>query len=115
MSQPCQDAAQPFCVPFTTETETSHENTQLNDVDTVPASVHVPQLLPKRIIQVHWLITKKEMIDLFRDRLIVSQDIEVIVIDAGGVQEVGRSVGLCRVAFSLFWKETYDSLFVGEN
>jgi len=55
------------------------------------------------------------MIDLFRDRLIVSQDIEVIVIDAGGVQEVGRSVGLFRVAFSLFWKETYDSLFVGEK
>ena len=78
-------------------------------------SVPVPQLLPKRIIQVHRLNIKKDLIDLFRDPLIMSQDIEIIVIDARGVEEVGRGVGLLRDVFSLFWKETYDSLFVGEN
>ena len=45
----------------------------------------------------------------------MSQDIEIIVIDARGVEEMGRGVGLLRDVFSLFWKETYDSLFVGEN
>ncbi|CAH3036081.1 unnamed protein product, partial [Pocillopora meandrina] len=69
----------------------------------------------KRIIQVHRLNIKKDLIDLFRDPLIMSQDIEIIVIDARGVEEVGRGAGLLRDVFSLFWKETYDSLFVGEN
>ncbi|XP_022783703.1 uncharacterized protein LOC111324417 [Stylophora pistillata] len=45
----------------------------------------------------------------------MSQDIEIIVIDAKGVEGVGRGVGLLRDVFSLYWKETYDSLFVGEN
>lgn len=126
---PCQDVAQPYCVPFPTEAETSHQNTELNDIETgsdsdivyvsehVPVSVSVPvsQLPPKRIIQVHRLNIKKDLIDLFRDPLIMSQDIEIIVIDARGVEEVGRGVGLLRDVFSLFWKETYDSLFVGEN
>ena len=169
---PCQDAEQPYCVPFPTEAETSHQNTELNDVETgsnsdivlasselpvpvaaldlgsnsdivlasselpvpvaaldlgsnsdivhassehVPVSVPVPQLLPKRIIQVHRLNIKKDLINLFRDPLIMSQDIEIIVIDARGVEEMGRGVGLLRDVFSLFWKETYDSLFVGEN
>ena len=95
---PCQDAAQPYCVPFPTEAETSHQNTELNDVETgsnsdivhassehVPVLVPVPQLLPKRIIQVHRLNIKKDLINLFRDPLIMSQDIEIIVIDARGV------------------------------
>ena len=87
---PCQDAAQPYCVPFPTEAETSHQNTELNDVETgsnsvpvnalvlgsnsdivhassehVPVLVPVPQLLPKRIIQVHRLNIKKDLINLF--------------------------------------------------
>ena len=95
VSHPCQDAAQPYCVPFPTEAETSHQNTELNDVETgsnsdivhassehVPVLVPVPQLLPKRIIQVHRLNIKKDLINLFRDPLIMSQDIERIVIDA---------------------------------
>lgn len=45
----------------------------------------------------------------------MSQDIEITVTDARGVEEIGRGVGLQKDVFSLFWKETYDSLFVGEN
>ncbi|PFX19780.1 hypothetical protein AWC38_SpisGene15814 [Stylophora pistillata] len=126
---PCKDVAQPYCVPFPTEAETSHQNTELNDIETgsdsdivyvsehVPVSVSVPvsQLPPKRIIQAHRLNIKNDLIDLFRDPVIMSQDIAIIVIDARGVEEVGRDVGLLRDVFSLFWKETYDSLFVGEN
>lgn len=85
---PCQDVAQPYCVPFPTEAETSNQNTELNDIETgsnsdivyvsehvpVSVSVPVPQLPPKRIIQVHRLNIKKDLIDLFRDPLIMSQD-----------------------------------------
>lgn len=113
---PCQDVAQPYCVPFPTEAETSHQNTELNDIETAsdsdivyvsehaPVSVSVPvsQLPPKRIIQVNRLNIKKDLIDLFQDPLIMSQDIEIIVIDARGVEEVGRGVGLLRDVFSLF-------------
>lgn len=63
----------------------------------------------------HRLNIKKDLIDLFRDPLIMIQDIEIIVIDARGVEDIGRGVGLLRDIFFLFWKETYDSLFVGEN
>ena len=62
--QSFQDATQPYCVPFpTTDAERSHQNTELNVVETgsnsdivhassehVPVSAPVPQLLPKRII-----------------------------------------------------------------
>ena len=79
----------------------------------VPLPVPIPQ--PKRTIQVHRLNIKKDMIDLFREPLIMAQDIEIIVIDARGLEEVGRGVGVLRDVFSLFWKETYDSPFIGEN
>ena len=46
----------------------------------------IPQ--PKRTIQVHRLNIKKDMIDLFRDSLIMAQDMEIIVIDARGLEEV---------------------------
>ena len=42
----------------------------------------------------------------------MGQDIEIIVINARGVEEVDRGVGVLRDVFSLFWKETYDSLFI---
>ena len=147
---PFQDATQPYCVPFPTEAEGSHQNIEFHDVETgsnsdivlasselpvpvtapvlgsnsdivhassehVPVAAPVAQLLPKRIIHVHRLNIKKDLIDLFRDPLIMSQDIKIIVIDARGVEEIGRGVGLLRDVFSLFWKEEYDSLSVGEN
>lgn len=63
--------------------------------------VPVSQLQPKRIIQVHRLNVKKGMTDLFRDPLILRQDVEIIVIDARGVEEVGRGLG-CSEMFSPF-------------
>ena len=81
----------------------------------VPVIEPVPEPQQKRTIYVHRLNIKRDMIDLFRDPLIMGQDIEIIVIDARGVEEVGRGVGVLRDVFSLFWKETYDSLFIGEN
>lgn len=60
----------------------------------------------------HRLTIKKDLIDLFQDALIVSQDKEITVTDARGDEEIGRGVALQRDVFSLFWKKTYDSLFV---
>lgn len=51
----------------------------------------VPQ--QKRTIYVHRLSIKRDMIDLFRDPSVMGQDIEIIVIDARGVEEVGKGDG----------------------
>ena len=67
------------------------------------------------MLKVHRLNVRKELIELFREPLIMSRDIEITVIDARGVEEVGRGVGVLRDVCSLFWKEAYDSLFIGEN
>ena len=80
----------------------------------VSVSVPMPQLQVKCIVQVHRLNNKKDLTDIFLDPLIMSHEIKMIVIDARGVEEVA-SVGLLRDVFSLFWKETYDSLFAGQN
>ena len=78
----------------------------VSNSDIVHASsehVPVPQLLPKRITRVHRLNIKKDLVNLFRDPLIMSPDIEIIIIDARVVEEMGRGVGLLRDVFSPFW------------
>ena len=76
----------------------------------VSVLIPVPQLQLKCIVQVHRLNNKKDLTDRFRNSLLMSQEIEIIVIEARGVEEVG-SVGLLRDVYFLFWKETYDSIF----
>ena len=88
-------------VPITAPVLGSNSDIVHTSSEHVPVSVPVPQLLPKRIIKVHRLNIKKDLIDLSRDPLIMSQDIEIIVIDARWVEEMGRSVGLLRDVFSL--------------
>ena len=45
----------------------------------------------------------------------MGNDLEVVVIDFRGRQEIGKGVGVLRDILSLFWKEAYDFLFIGEN
>ena len=80
----------------------------------VSVLIPVPQLQLKCIVQVHRLNNKKDLTDIFREPLIIIHKIEIIITDARGVEEVG-SVGLLRDVYFLFWKETYDSIFAGEN
>jgi len=68
----------------------------------VPVIEPVPVPQQKRTIYVHRLNIERDMIDLFRDPLILDQAIEIIVIDARGVEEVGRGVGGLEM-FSLFF------------
>ena len=69
----------------------------------VPVAAPVPQ--PERTIQVRRLNIKKDVIDLFRDPLSMGQDLQIIVIDARGDEEVGRGVGVLRDVFCLFGKK----------
>ena len=61
----------------------------------VSVSVPVPQLQLKCIVQVHRLNNKKDLTDIFRNSLIMSQEMKIIVIEARGVEEVGMQ---CWVA-----------------
>ncbi len=87
--------------------ETSDGNADLNNVETGNNSEHVPvaAVMPQQKRTVYRFNIKKDMIDLFLDPLIMVQDIEIIVIEARGVEEVGRGFGVLTDVFSLFWKE----------
>ncbi|XP_068737060.1 uncharacterized protein [Montipora capricornis] len=69
----------------------------------------------KRVIKVHRLNVKRGLIDIFKDESVMADDLEVVVIDFRGRQEIVKGVGVLRDILSLFWKEAYDSLFIGEN
>ena len=75
----------------------------------------VPRNTHKQILEVHRLNVKREMIDIFRDPSIMDDDLAIVVIDSRGKEEIGRGIGVLRDILSLFWKEAYDSLFIGEN
>lgn len=81
----------------------------------VQEASNVPKDVRKRVIKVHRLNVKRDLIDIFKDQSVMGDDLEVVVIDFRGRQEIGNGVGVLRHILSLFWKEAYDSLFIGEN
>lgn len=89
-----------------------------NHVDINMVVQEAPDVLKdvrKRVIKVHRLNVKRDLIDIFKDESVMADDLEVVVIDFRGRQEIGKGVGVLRDILSLFWKEAYDSLFIGEN
>ena len=72
---------------------------------------------PTRILEIHRLNVRNDMINIFSDPsiLVLSNCIEVVFIDQKGDKEEGRGSGLLRDAFSLFWSDAYDSLMLGEH
>ena len=107
-----QHRASPVAIPQQDELNTEVENVQTG-VDQICSDM--PSDLPKRIIKVHRLNVKRDMIDTFRDPLIMKYELEVIAIDCRGIDELGKGIGVLRDILSLFWKEVYKSLFIGEN
>ena len=59
----------------------------------------------KRVIKVHRLNVKRDLIDIFKDESVMADDLEVVVIDFRGRQEIGKGVGVLRDILSLFWKK----------
>lgn len=71
-----------------------------------------PQL---RLLKIHRLNVKQDMISAFKDPSIMDCKLTFVFIDARGIEEKGSGVGVERDALSLFWKDVYDSLLIGEN
>ena len=67
-------------------------------------------------IKVHRANIRNDMLTIFADPCILDECItlDVIFINRRGEEEAGRGSGLLRDLFSLFWKDVYQSLMVGE-
>ena len=68
-----------------------------------------------RVLMLHRMNIKADMINAFKDPRITNCHLTIVMIDGRGNEEKGTGIGVVRDAFSLFWKEVYDSLFIGEN
>ena len=77
--------------------------------------VQVTEQQQYQIIKIHRLNVKQDMIDAFKDPSIMDRNLTFVFIDGRGNEEKGSGIGVVRDALSLFWKEVYDSLLIGEN
>ena len=85
-----------------------------NEPETLPVLTQ-PSQPENRFLKLHRVNVKEDMISAFKDPSIVDCQLRVVIIDSKGNEEMGTGIGVVRDAFSLFWKEVYDSLFIGEN
>lgn len=67
-------------------------------------------------IKVHRANIRSDMLTIFSDPRILDEQIslDVLFINRRGDEEAGRGSALVRDLFSLFWKDIYQSLMVGE-
>ena len=85
-----------------------------NATSTAPIESNKIPLVKK--IKVHQSNVRNDMLTIFSDPTIVDDCVilEVEFINGRGEEEAGRGSGLVRDMFSLFWKDAYQSLMVGE-
>ena len=74
-----------------------------------------PTASQSRIIKVHRGNIRKDLIEIFQDPLIMKCHLIVEMLDERGMAEKGRGSGVFKDALSLFWKDVYDSLMLGEG
>ncbi|XP_028413816.1 uncharacterized protein LOC114536664 [Dendronephthya gigantea] len=70
---------------------------------------------PYKVIKIHRLNVKKDMITAFKEQSIMDCNLTFVFIDGRGNEEKGAGIGVVRDVISLFWKDVYDSLLIGEN
>ena len=74
-----------------------------------------PTAYQSRIITVHRGNVRKDLIAIFKDPSIMNCHIIVEMLNERGIVEKGRGSGVFKDVLSLFWKEIYDSLMLGEG
>ena len=86
-----------------------------NDNNELPVITQMVEEQKHRVVKIHRLNVKQDMINAFKDHSIINCDLTFVFIDGRGNEEKGSGIGVVRDALSLFWKEVYDSLLIGEN
>lgn len=84
----------------------------INTDDALPA-ITITDDFPTRHIKVHRSQIKDDMLSIFSDMSIMTAQLDVVIIDCRGREEVGRGSGVVREIFTCFWNECYDSLMLG--
>jgi len=74
-----------------------------------------PTSFQSRIITLHRGNVRKDLIAIFRDLSIMNCHIIVEMLNERGITEKGRGSGVFKDTLSLFWKDVYDSLMLGEG
>ena len=74
-----------------------------------------PAVHQSRIITVHRGNVRKDLIAIFQDPSIMNCHIIVEMLNERGIAEKGRGSGVFKDTLSLFWKDVYDSLMLGEG
>lgn len=75
-----------------------------------------PAVHQSRIITVHRGNVRKDLITIFQDPSIMNCHIIVEMLNERGIAEKGRGSGVFKdTLISLFWKDVYDSLMLGEG
>ena len=86
-----------------------------NDNNELPVITQMVEKQKHRVVKIHRLNVKQDMINTFKDHSIINCDLTFVFIDGRGNEEKGSGIGVVRDALSLFWKEVYDSLLIREN
>lgn len=68
-----------------------------------------------RVIDIHRLTVRQDLIKVFSDSSIIDDNVEINMINSRGEFETGIGIGVARDAFSLFWSDVCDSLMQGEG
>lgn len=71
--------------------------------------------VPTKVIRVHRLHVKADMLEIFSDPSIIKFSLSAIIINQLGHEEAGQGIGVLREVFSLFWKDFYESHMLGET
>lgn len=74
-----------------------------------------PTARQSRLITVHRGNVRKDLIAIFQDPSIMNCHIIVEMLNERGITERGRGSGVFKDTLSLFWKDVYDSLMLGEG
>ena len=74
-----------------------------------------PEAFQSRIITVHRGNIRQDLNDIFQDTSIMNCHIIVEMLNERGIAEKGKGSGVFKDALSLFWKDVYDSLMLGEG
>ena len=70
-------------------------------------------MVPTKVIRVHRLHVKADMLEIFSDPSIIKFSLSAIIINQLGQEEAGQGIGVLREVFSLFWKDFYESHMKG--
>lgn len=74
-----------------------------------------PEPRKTRVVEIHRTKVRDDMIRIYSNPSIIKDNIEMIVINQKGEKEKGKGSGILQDMYSMFWRDAYESLMLGEG